>query len=172
MPTLARNYRNVTVLGILHFGNSEIDDLLLHCLSLFIARVEMLRKQARLVCVASIKELYDGTRRVHSSGSIDAWAKPEPEIVCCHALAVSATGNVDQRAQTGIGNPFQVLQSNRYDGAVFPREFGYIGDGPDCDNFHKCRHLRLAPVLSKQRVHQFESDADSGEVLVGILAAS
>jgi hypothetical protein len=32
--------------------------------------------------------------------------------------------------------------------------------------------LRLAPVLSKQRVHQLESDADAGEVLVRIFTAS
>src|SRR5215216_3727454 len=108
----------------------------------------MVREPARFAGIASIKELDHGARRVHSSGSVDAWAKPEPQIVCCHALAVSATGYVDQRAQTWIGNPRQVLQTDGHDGAVFADEFGYIGDGSDRDNLHKRGHLRLAPILA------------------------
>ncbi len=62
----------------------------------------MIRKPARLVRVARIKELNHGAGRVHASGSVYPWPEPKPEIVCCHALAVSATGNVDQRRKPGL----------------------------------------------------------------------
>src|SRR5690349_16619103 len=119
MPALTGDHRDVTVLRIFQLGDSEIDDLLLHRLALLVARVEMVRETARLFGIARIKELDHGTGRIHASGSVDSWPKPESEIVCCHALAVSATGYVDQRAQTGIRDAGQILQSDGYDRAVF-----------------------------------------------------
>ena len=56
---------------------------------------------------------------VHAAGGVYSWPKPEPEIVCCHALAISATGNIDQRTQTGVSDAGQILQSNGNNGAVF-----------------------------------------------------
>src|SRR5215216_569907 len=131
----------------------------------------MVREPARFAGIASIKELDHGARRVHSSGSVDAWAKPEPQIVCCHALAVSATGYVDQRTQTWIGDARQVLQTDGDDGAVFSGQFCDVSDCSNRNNLHERGHLRLAAVLSEQRVHEFESDSDSGEILVRIRAA-
>src|SRR5215217_1637647 len=121
MPALPCDHRNVRILRILQLRDSEIDNLLLHRLAFLVTRVEMVRETARLVRVASIKELDYRAGRVHASGGVDSWPKPEPEIVCCHALAVSATGYVDQRAQTRINDTGEILESDGYDRAVFAR---------------------------------------------------
>src|SRR5690242_12559463 len=92
MPSLTRNHRDVTIRRIFQLRDRKIDDLLLHCLAFLITSVEMIREPARFIGVARIKELNHGTGRVHASGGVNSWPKPEPEIVCCHARAVSATG--------------------------------------------------------------------------------
>src|SRR4051812_34618892 len=97
MPSLAGDHRDVRLVRIFQLRDSKVDDLLLHRLAFLVTRVEMVRETARLVRVASIKELDHRASRIHAPGGVDPWPKPEPEIVCCHALAVSATGYVDQR---------------------------------------------------------------------------
>src|ERR1044072_5566575 len=87
MPALARDHRDVTVLRIFQFRDGEIDDLLLHRLAFLVTRVGMIRATPRFFGIACIKELNHGAGRVHASGGIDPWPKPEAEIVCCHALA-------------------------------------------------------------------------------------
>src|ERR1041384_1359275 len=119
MPSVTRNHRDVTILRILQLRDREIDDLLLHRLALLIAGVEMVRESSRFVGVARIKELDHCTGCVHAPGGVYSWPKPEPEIVCCHARAVSATGYIDQRAQTGMGDAGQILQPDGHDRAIF-----------------------------------------------------
>src|ERR1044071_5507020 len=119
MPTLTRDHRNVTIRRIFQLGDSQIDDLLLHGLALLVTRVEVVREPSCLVGVASIKELNHRAGRIHTPGGVYPWPKPEAEIVCCHARAISATGYVDQRAQTGIRDARQILESDGHDRAVF-----------------------------------------------------
>src|ERR1041385_3281992 len=166
MPPFTGNHRDVTVFWIFQLGNSEIDDLLLHCLALFVARVEMIREPARFVRVASIKELDYRASGVHATGGVYTWTKSKTQIVCCHALAVSATGNVDQRTQTRVSDLRQILQTNRHDGAILTDEFRDVGNRADCHNLHKGRYLSLASILSKKRMDELESDADAGQVLI------
>src|SRR5688572_22737946 len=111
MPSFTGNHCDEGVARIFKLGDSEIDDLLLHSLAFLVARIEMIRKTASLIGIASIKELNDGASRVHSSGSVDAWSEPETKIVCCHALAVTATSHVDEGTQTGVRDTRQILQT-------------------------------------------------------------
>src|SRR2546423_448057 len=97
MPALARDHRNVRVLSLLYLRDREIDDLLLHYLPLFVASVKMVCEPPCFLGIARIKELDDCARRIHASGGVDAWSESKSEIVCCHALAVSATGDAHQR---------------------------------------------------------------------------
>src|SRR5512145_1755338 len=97
MPSFARDYCDVAVLRIFQLGDSEVDDLLLHSLTFRVSRVEMICESPRLIRVARVKKLDHRSRRIHSPGSVDTWSQSETKIVCCHALAISATGNVDQR---------------------------------------------------------------------------
>src|SRR6185369_1290237 len=86
--------------------------------------------------------------------------------------AVSATGNVDQRTQTGISDLRQILQTDSDDGAILPREFRNVGDRTYRHNLHKSRDLRIASVFAKERVDEFESNADARQVLVRILTSN
>src|SRR5215213_10537425 len=109
MPSFSRYHCDETVLWIFQLGDSKVDDLLLDSLAFLVAGVEMVGKPARLIGVAGIKELNHRARCVHTTGSVNSWAESKSEIVCCHALAVSATGKVDQCAQPGVRNVGEVL---------------------------------------------------------------
>src|SRR5687767_11959197 len=122
MPSFAGNHCDKGVARIFYLGDSEIDDLLLHSLAFLVARIEMVRKTARLIRIASIKELNHGAGCVQSPGSVDARPEPEAKIVCCHALAVAATSDVDERTQTGVRNTRQILQTKRHNRTIFSDE--------------------------------------------------
>src|SRR6266480_5275198 len=100
MPPFAGDNRHMSIgfsAGALsQFGDCQINDLLLHFLSFLIASVEMLRKPSGLLPVSCIEELNHGSCCVHSACRVYPGAQPKTEIVCCHALAISATGNLDQ----------------------------------------------------------------------------
>ena len=69
--------------------------------------------------IAGIKEFNYRAGRVHATGGVNPRSEPKTEIVCCHALAVSATGHIDQRAQSGIRRLGEILEAERDDRAVF-----------------------------------------------------
>ena len=62
----------------------------------------------------------------------------------------------------------QVLQTNRHNRPVFTGELRDVSHRSDRHNLHKRRDLRFASVFPEQRVNQFESDSDAGEVLVRV----
>src|SRR5215212_4666691 len=109
MPSFTGDHRHETVLWIFQLGDCKVDDLLLDGLAFFVTSVEMIGKPARFIGVACVKELNHRTRRIHSAGGINSWAESKSDIVCCHALAISATGNVDQSAQTSVRDVGEVL---------------------------------------------------------------
>ena len=65
----------------------------------------------------------------------------------------------------------QIRKTQRDNRAIFADKFRHVSHGADGDHLEKARHLRFAPALTKQRLNQFESDADAGEILVRIIAA-
>ena len=100
MPPFAGDNRHMSISfptgAVSQLGDCQINDLLLHFLSFLIASIEMLRKPPGFPPVSCIKELDYGSSRVHSACCVYPGSQAETEIVCCHALAVSATSNLDQ----------------------------------------------------------------------------
>src|SRR5687768_7043315 len=97
MPTFARDDSHERILGsVVKFFYRQIDDLLLNSLAFLVSRVEVFSEMPRNGRIACIKELDYGFRRVHAAGSVNPRSEPETEIVCCHALAVSATGHINE----------------------------------------------------------------------------
>src|SRR6185369_4465862 len=104
MPTLTCDNSNMgTRLSVVRqLRNSQIDDLLLNDLTLLIASIQMYCQSARFFRVTSVKQLNDCLRRIHASSGIDSGSQAKTQIVCCHALAISATSHLHQCAQTRI----------------------------------------------------------------------
>src|SRR5688500_8452940 len=170
MPSFTGNHCDERVARIFYLGNSKIDDLLLRSLAFSVPRMAMVGRPASLFGIASIKELNHGAGCGHSSGSVDARPEPETKIVCCHALAVAATSDVDEGTQTRVSNTRQILQTERHNRTIFSDELRDVCHCSDRHNLHECSNLRFAPILAKESVNQFESDSDSGQMLVRIFA--
>ena len=121
MPPFTGNHRHIGIgqlaLGALQFCDCQFDYLLLNFFSLLVASVQMLCQTPRLIRVPGAKEFNDCTRCVHSSGRVDPWAKPKPDIVRGHACAI-APGHFHQRTQPGIAGFCQILQTKRHYGSI------------------------------------------------------
>src|SRR5258705_7694145 len=176
MPALAGDNRYVGIDLLSRFiselGDGQIEDLLLHRLSLLVSRVQMFRQPASLNMIASIKELDYGTGCVHPPGRIYARPKPESQVVCCHALAISATSYLDQGAEPGIRSFGQVFQTQRHNCPVFTNQFSHVSNGTNRHNLQKRLDLRFPAAFAKQGMDEFESDSHTSEVLIGVVTSS
>src|SRR5258705_5225038 len=162
MPALAGDNRYVGIDLLSRFnselGDGQIEDLLLHRFTLLVSGVQMFGQTASLNMIASIKELDYGARRVHPPGRIYARPKPEPEIVCCHALAISATSHLDQGTEPGIRSFGQVFQTQRHNCPVFTNQFSHVSNRTNRHNLPKRLDLSFPAAFAKQGMDEFETD--------------
>src|SRR5258705_1952351 len=176
IPALAGNNRYVGIDLLNRFiselGDGQIEDLLLDRFTLLVSRVQMFGQPASLNMIASIKELDYGTRCVHPPGRIYARPKPEPQVVCCHALAISATSYLDQGTEPGIRSFGQVFQTQRHNRPVFTNQFSHVSNGTNRHNLQKRLDLRFPAAFAKQGMDEVESDSHTSEVLIGVITSS
>ena len=72
---------------------------------------------------------------VHTAGGIDARGDAEGDLSGAGRLTLGKSGNVEERAQSGIGDLAQTFQTAFDDHTIFSRQRNDVGDGGDGYDF-------------------------------------
>src|SRR5258707_4444144 len=122
MPPVSGNDRRMRLRGAfrtaLKLFNSPIENLSLRFLAFRIALVEMLGQTPCFRLFLRFKQFDDGSRRIHPAGRVNSRSDAEAQIVGSHLAVVATTGDINQRAQSGVYRARQISQTQGYDRTI------------------------------------------------------
>src|SRR6266545_4830871 len=105
MPSISGDDRRVRLcrafLTTLKLLNSPVEDLALSLFALAIASIQMLGQTSGFVFPFGFKQFNDGPRGIHPPRCVNPGPDAKAQIVSGHLAVVAATGNINQRAQSG-----------------------------------------------------------------------
>ncbi len=108
--------------------------------------------------------------RAHAAGGVDAGRQHERDLIAVDGLAGQPAA-IEQRPQAdGVWSPAERLEAEPCDHAVLADQRHDVGQRADRGDLDERRQPLAAPGASAERLHQFEGDADPGQVFVRVRA--